>query len=61
MARAVSGKPRIENELLAEHLSKTEKEPVERITKALRLAYPLINEQTHDDVVKIFLKPAQDV
>jgi hypothetical protein len=46
---------RIENELLAEHLSKTEKEPVERITKRYDRLIRSINEQTHDDVVKIFL------
>src|SRR4029434_5842456 len=46
---------RVENELLAEQLSKTEKDPVERICKRYDRLIRSINEQTRDDVVKIFL------
>lgn len=46
---------RVENELLAENLSKTEKNPIERITKRYDRLLRSINEQTKDDMVKIFL------
>lgn len=46
---------RVENELLAEQLSKTEKDPVERITKRYDRLLRSLREQTRDDVVKIFL------
>lgn len=46
---------RVENEMLADNLSKTEKNPVERITKRYDRLVRSINEQTKDDMVKIFL------
>jgi carboxyl-terminal processing protease len=46
---------RVENELLAEQLSKTEKNPVERITKRYDRLLRSLREQTRDDIVKIFL------
>lgn len=46
---------RVENELLAEQLSKTEKNPVERITKRYDRLLRSLREQTREDVVKIFL------
>jgi carboxyl-terminal processing protease len=46
---------RVENELLAEQLSKTEKNPVERINKRYDRLLRSVREQTRDDVVKIFL------
>jgi carboxyl-terminal processing protease len=46
---------RIENELLAEHLSKTEKDPLARITKRYDRLQRTINEQTREDVLNIFL------
>ena len=46
---------RVENELLAEQLSKTEKNPIERITKRYDRLLRSLREQTKEDVVKIFL------
>jgi carboxyl-terminal processing protease len=46
---------RVENELLAEQLSKTEKNPVERINKRYDRMLRSIREQSKEDVVKIFL------
>jgi carboxyl-terminal processing protease len=46
---------RVENELLAEQLSKTEKNPVERITKRYDRLLRSVREQNREDVVKIFL------
>jgi len=47
---------RVENEVLADNLGKTvEKDPVGRITKRYDRLLRSINEQTKDDVVKIFL------
>ncbi len=46
---------RVENEVLAENLGKTEKNPIERITKRYDRLARSINEQTKDDMVKIFL------
>ena len=46
---------RVENELLAEQLSKTEKNPVERISKRYDRLLRSLREQTREDVVKIFL------
>jgi carboxyl-terminal processing protease len=46
---------RVENELLAEQLSKTEKNPVERINKRYDRLLRSLREQTREDVVKIFL------
>lgn len=46
---------RVENEILAEHLGKTEKNPIERIGKRYDRMVRSINEQTKDDAVKMFL------
>jgi carboxyl-terminal processing protease len=46
---------RVENEVLADHLGKTEKNPLERISKRYDRLVRSINEQTKDDMVKIFL------
>lgn len=46
---------RIEGELLQENLAKSDKEPVARLTKRYDQLVRNLNEQTREDVVKIFL------
>jgi carboxyl-terminal processing protease len=46
---------RVENEVLADKLGKTEKDPIGRINKRYDRLLRSINEQTKDDMVKIFL------
>lgn len=46
---------RVEGEMLQEKLGKTEKDPVQRLTKRYEQLLRNLNEQTKEDIVKIFL------